>query len=162
MASLYELNQSFNNLARVLENTEDQDLKEVLENCLNELQMETNTKIENIIKFIKNLESDLLAYDNEIRRLQEKRNASKNKMERLKDYLKDFMVSSDKTKYKSGVFTASIRVSEAVKVDNVDTIPSEFKTTTINVNKTMLKMAIKEGKEIKGAKIVKNKSVNIK
>ena len=53
--NLYELNQYFNNLIEVLENTEDENIKELIKNSMDQLTLETNEKIENIIKYIKNL-----------------------------------------------------------------------------------------------------------
>ena len=51
--NLYELNQNFNNLIEVLENTEDENIKELIKNSMDQLTLETNEKIENIIKILK-------------------------------------------------------------------------------------------------------------
>ena len=55
--NLYELNQNFNNLIEVLENTEDENIKELIKKSMDQLTLETNEKIENIIKYIRNLEA---------------------------------------------------------------------------------------------------------
>ena len=47
--NLYELNQNFNNLIEVLENTEDENIKELIKKSMDQLTLETNEKIENII-----------------------------------------------------------------------------------------------------------------
>ena len=63
--NLYELNQNFNNLIEVLENTEDENIKELIKKSMDQLTLETNEKIENIIKYIKNLEAEAEALEKE-------------------------------------------------------------------------------------------------
>ena len=71
--NLYELNQSFNNLIEVLENTEDENIKELIKKSMDQLTLETNEKIENIIKYIKNLEAEAEALEKESKRLNDRK-----------------------------------------------------------------------------------------
>ena len=56
MANLYEITERYNNLLDLLDNEEI--TQDILNNALNEVQDEFNEKALNIVKFIKNLESD--------------------------------------------------------------------------------------------------------
>lgn len=110
---LYEIASSLEQLEFV-----DQETGEVNISMLNELKMTFNEKSENIIKFIKNLNADVIALKAEEKSLQERRKAKENKIEYLKEYLKMSMlqVGSDKLEFTSGV--ASFRSSKSIEVEN--------------------------------------------
>ena len=62
-----------------------------------------------------------------------------------------------------GVFKISIRKSESTEITDLSLIPKEFlKFKEPEPNKTEIKKAIKEGREIQGAVIIENESLVIK
>lgn len=77
MANLYEITERYNNLLELLDNEEI--TEDVLSSALNDVQDEFNEKALNIVKFIKNLESDVNGLDAEEKRLKAKKMAYKNK-----------------------------------------------------------------------------------
>ena len=163
--NLYELNQNFNNLVSVLENTEDENLKELIKNSMEQLALETNEKIENIIKYIKNLESEAEALEKESKRLNDRKVRTLKKVENLKNYLKDFTNTLDSKKYHTGIFNISIRKNAAaVVVENEFLIPSEYVKTEIirKVDKIALKERLKAGEVIEGVKLQQSESIIIK
>ena len=85
MANLYEITERYNNLLELLDNEET--TQDILNSALNEVQDEFNEKALNIVKFIKNLESDVNGLDAEEKRLKAKKMAYKNKIAGLKKYL---------------------------------------------------------------------------
>ena len=130
--NLYELSQNFNNLIEVLENTEDENIKELIKKSMDQLTIQTNEKIENIIKYIKNLEAEAEALEKEAKRLNDRKIKTLKKVDNLKGYLKDFTSSLESKKYHTGIFNISIRKNAAaVVVDNEFLVPDEFCKTEI-------------------------------
>ena len=163
--NLYELNQNFNNLIEVLENTEDENLKELIKNSMDQLALETNEKIENIIKYIKNLEATATALETEVKRLNDRKVKTLKKVDHLKNYLKDFTNTLDSKKYNTGIFNISIRKNAAsVVIDNEFLVPDEFCKTEVirKVDKTALKEKLKAGEVIEGVKLQQTESIIIK
>ena len=163
--NLYELNQNFNNLVLVLENTEDENLKELIKNSMEQLALETNEKIENIIKYIKNLEATATALETEVKRLNDRKVKTLKKVDHLKNYLKDFTNTLDSKKYNTGIFNISIRKNAAsVIVDNEFLVPDEFCKTEVirKVDKVALKEKLKAGEVIEGVKLQQTESIIIK
>ena len=163
--NLYELNQNFNNLIEVLENTEDENLKELIKNSMDQLALETNEKIENIIKYIKNLEATATALETEVKRLNDRKVKTLKKVDHLKNYLKDFTNTLDNKKYNTGIFNISIRKNAAsVVIDNEFLVPDEFCKTEVirKVDKAALKEKLKAGEVIEGVKLQQTESIIIK
>ena len=163
--NLYELNLAFNNLLEVLENTEDEITKDLVTNSLNEIKMQTTEKIENIIKYIKNLESETVAIETEVKRLQQRKKATENKINRLKEYLKDFTSTTENKKYNTGLFTLSVRKNApSVNVVDLKAIPNTFikKEVVETVDKAAIKKAIKDGQEVSGVELIQSESILIK
>ena len=163
--NLYELNQNFNNLIEVLENTEDENLKELIKNSMDQLALVTNVKIENIIKYIKNLEATATALETEVKRLNDRKVKTLKKVDHLKNYLKDFTNTLDNKKYNTGIFNISIRKNAAsVVIDNEFLVPDEFCKTEVirKVDKAALKEKLKVGEVIEGVKLQQTESIIIK
>ena len=163
--NLYELNQNFNNLVSVLENTEDENIKELIKNSMDQLTLETNEKIENIIKYIKNLEAEAEALEKESKRLNDRKIKTLKKVDNLKGYLKDFTSSLESKKYHTGIFNISIRKNAAaIIIENEFLVPSEFVKTEIirKVDKIALKEKLKAGEVIEGVKLQQTESIIIK
>ena len=163
--NLYELNQNFNNLIEVLENTEDENIKELIKKSMDQLTLETNEKIENIIKYIKNLEATATALETEVKRLNDRKVKTLKKVDHLKNYLKDFTNTLDSKKYNTGIFNISIRKNVAsVVIDNEFLVPDEFCKTEVirKVDKVALKEKLKAGEVIEGVKLQQTESIIIK
>ena len=163
--NLYELNQNFNNLIEVLENTEDENIKELIKKSMDQLTLETNEKIENIIKYIKNLEAEAEALEKESKRLNDRKIKTLKKVDNLKGYLKDFTSSLESKKYNTGIFNISIRKNAAaIIIENDFLVPDEFCKTEIirKVDKIALKERLKAGEVIEGVKLQQSESIIIK
>ena len=163
--NLYELNQNFNNLIEVLENTEDENIKELIKNSMDQLTLETNEKIENIIKYIKNLESEAEALEKESKRLNDRKIKTLKKVDNLKGYLKDFTSSLESKKYNTGIFNISIRKNAAaIIIENEFLVPQEYCKTEVirKVDKIALKEKLKAGEVIVGVKLQQSESIIIK
>lgn len=154
MASLYEIDQRI--LALVDEETgEITDFEQ-----LDKLQLERDDKIENIALWIKNLKSDEESYKAEKQAFEERQRQAKQKRESLERYLS---AALNGEKFKTAKVECSFRKSQRVEVDDVALLPDEFlKYKDPEADKTAIKEAIKEGKEIAGARIVTALNLQIK
>ena len=153
--SLYDINQEILNFMDREEFTEEEysDFKN--------LQADKETKLENIHKYILNLESDNVWPESEIERLQKIIKSNNSKVESLKRLVNDTL---DGEAWSYDLWWFSYRKSESLDVLNQDSVPEEFKTieTIIKVDKMAIKKAMKEWQEIPGVEIIYKKSLQIK
>lgn len=114
---------------------------------------------------IKQLENDISQIDSEIKRLSDLKKSRSKTVERLEETLKNAMVLFDVQKIESPLVTISLRNSESVEVLHLALLSNEYKKCSDPVwsaDKKAIKEAIKEGKTVEGAILVKNKSIQIK
>lgn len=157
--NLYEINES---LKQLLENEEVFE-REVFESALQELNLLKEDKIENVVKYIRNIEGDIAALKEEINRFAERKRTLENKQSSLKNYLKNFMEMENKKLFKVGNFEIRTRKTAAsVNILDEALIEDSFKKVTFTVDKTAIKEAIKEGIEVKGAELKTGSTVIIK
>lgn len=163
--NLYQLHEGYLNLVEVLENAgEDDNLRELVTNSLNEIEDSIKDKADNVVRFIRNLESEVNAIKEEEKRLVEMKKKREKQVENLKQYLFDFTKVADGQKIKGSIFTVSIKKNPAsVVVDDLEVIPEEYKRvkTIVEADKTLLKKALKDG-EVAGVHLEQKESLNIK
>lgn len=155
MASLYEIDQAI--LATI-----DEETGEILDAAmLDALQMERNSKIENVACWIKNLTADALAYKAEKEAFAEREKKAMKKAEELKAWIS---MALGGQKFSTWRCAVSFRKSEAVEIMDEALLPPELKTEkiTYSPNKTAIKDAIKAGQEIPGAQLVERLNASIK
>lgn len=155
MANLYEIDQG------ILECI-DLETGEVIDpDRLENLQMERNQKIENVVLWIKNLESDALAIKAEKEALAKRQVAALAKAEQLKEWLGKALEGQ---KFSTARCAVSFRKSTKLEVLDADCIPKEFMVETVSVkpDANTIKMLLKAGKEVSGCRLVENQNVQIK
>lgn len=157
MATLYELTGQFLDIYN-LELDEETKL-DTLDSI--DWQTDYENKVENYIKVIKNIESDVEARKNEIKRLTELNRADERKNERLKEVLKESMDLTGHDRVDTKLFKVSFRKSEAVEVDDL-LLPEAYKVATYKPDKKRLKEDLKNGLEILGAELVERKNLSIR
>jgi len=126
-------------------------------------------KAESYTKLILKLESDVEAASAEIKRIQDLKKTKENTVKRLKTTLRDALMifgrqdaKTGAMKYETPLFKLSIRTSNAVEVNDEAILPDEFWAIKREVSKTLISTAIKDGREVPGASMVENKSLQIK
>lgn len=154
---LYEITE----LQRAAEQEEDAEIKQDLQELIS---IELEKKSNNIIYAIKNLESNNIAIDAEIERLQALKKRNSSNIENIKSNVLWFMQQNNIDTIKSDLATYSLRKSESTDIENVELIPQEFITIkqTFTPDKTAIKKVIKEGREVPGAKVITNYNLQIK
>ena len=181
MANLYDIARE---LIDTIEYETDLETGEVLEGYdleakINEIQMTLSDKMDNIACYIKNLESDVESFKVEKQKLEARQKIAKNRAERLKKYLNNFIrlqftdsstgeVNMDKLgkfKFETPRCKLSYRKSVGVEITDLSKIPTEYikvkEITEDDVKKTELKELLKN-KETDFAKLVESKNLQIK
>lgn len=152
--NLYEIDQEIMNCV-------DMETGEIIDPArLNELQMDRDTKIENIACWIKNLYADAEAFKTEKQSFADRQKAAENKAESLKKYLTNYLAGQ---KFSTPKVAISFRKTSSVNVTDISQLPNEFlKFADPTPDKTAIKNAIKAGTTVTGAEIVEGQSISIK
>lgn len=162
MASIYELNKNYQEVAALLETAETEEELQAINDTLEMIDVSIEEKVENTAKYIKNVESDIEGIKAEINRL----TALKKQKERNTEWLKTNIEYALKTKgidkLEVGTFKCGYRKSESVEVDDLTAIPSDYTKTEVKADKTAIKKALKAGEEIAGVHIQTNMNFYIK
>ena len=155
--NLYEITA----LQQAAEQEEDTEIKQDLQEVI---AIELEKKSNNIVYVIKNLESNNAAIDAEIERLQALKKRNSSNIEKVKSNILWFMQQNNIDTIKTDLATFGKRKSKSTQIDNIELIPSEFVTVkqTFQPDKTAIKKAIEAGKEVAGASIIENVSLQIK
>lgn len=155
MANLYEIDQA------ILECL-DAETGEIIDpERLDNLFMERNQKIENVALWIKNLESDALAFKAEKDAFAYREKTATKKAENLKAWLARVLEGE---KFSTSKCAVSFRRSEKVEITDEYMIPGRFMvaTTTYKPDRAAIKEAIKHGDEIYGCRLVENLNTQIR
>ena len=157
MPTLYELTGQFLDIYN-LEMDEETKL-----DTLDSIDWETEyeTKVENYIKVMKNIDADVEARKNEIKRLTELNKADEKKKDHLKETLSASMALTGHERVDIPLFKVSFRKSQAVEVDET-VLPEAYKVATWKPDKKRLKEDLKNGLEIIGASLVERKNLSIR
>ena len=178
--NLFEISDSMMNLLEYHVNDETGEIVETEEEfneLYNSIQLDLQTKLDNTNCLQKMIDGELDVIDKEIKRLTAEKKAREKKKEWLKNRV-DYFVKRQFTDEQGNVDEESVhkyklelphskisyRKSDSVEVVDVEMLPEEYVKTKIekNPDKVAIKNAIKDGKEIKGAKIVTNYNIQIK
>lgn len=123
------------------------------------LQLDRDKKIENTACLVKNLRADAEALKAEAAKLTARQKSAENRAAWLQRYLEQIM-NGEKFKSTKAVITYS--TYKSVQVDDLDSIPDEFKRVKIEANKIDIRAAIRDGKDVPGASLISNTSMVIK
>ena len=147
--NLWEINDA---IRKAIEQGFDEETGEIFDaSDIEALQIQRDEKIENIALFIKNLKAEAEAIKAEKMNLAKRQQTAENRAEWLKQYLTKCL---DGEKFKTAKVAISYRKSQTVEfIDgfNVNQLPEQFqRKVEPEADKTALKDALKEGKEIYG------------
>ena len=133
---------------------------------LNELQMERETKIENVACWIKDLKAEAEAIKAEKQKLADRQRVAENKAESLRNWL---AYALDGQKFSTARCAVSFRKSEVVEVtpeglENLMRAGNDEFLTYVEPkpNKAALKQALKDGLSVDGVRLTQNTSTIIK
>lgn len=157
--SLYNITNDFIELFEKKENGELSE--EEFNEQGNTLAIDYKSKLTASIGYSRNLDLTSEAIKNEIDRLTTMKKAIDNKNAKFKEYVKQNMEELELQKIDTELGTLSIAKNPAsVEIYDESMIADEYKKekVTVTIDKTAIKNAIKEGKEVEGARLVEDKT----
>jgi GTP:adenosylcobinamide-phosphate guanylyltransferase len=160
--SLYELSSKF---AYHFELYQDDEDNEALLEALGTCGEEYSEKLENCVKYFKNLTSKADMFLEESKRLKAIADKYDRKAESLKNYINDCVNDSDGTsKWNRGIHSINYRKSQTVEIDNLLDIPDVYlrTKTIVEPDKIAIKEVLKQGGDITGARLETNFNIQIK
>lgn len=161
--NLYEINSAYKLAEDRLFATvsEDGELDVDALNAFQNIALEREAAIEACILSDKNDKALLTALDAEIKALQDRKKSLNNRIEWREGYLTSVL---DGNKFETARAKASFRKSERVTVIDATAIPEEFQKVKIESKPdlTLIKTAIKAGKEVSGASLDTFLNIQIK
>lgn len=153
--NLYELSGNYNQLLNC-------DIEAVAD-TLEALEDAFKDKAVNIAYVIKNLDADSKAIAEEIKRLQDRKQAFDNKQKYLKEYLYNSMQSTGMTSVKTPTITLGIKKNPpSLDVRSEEHIPDEYFKVERKLNRKDLLTYIKNGGVIEGCEIKQGTSLSIR
>lgn len=159
MSTLFEIDKA---IEAFFEENVDPETGELLNiEQLDELQLAREQKIENVGLYIKNLEAEATAVENQEKIFADRKKRIRKKIEGLKGFLG---YALDGKPFKTDRVVMSFRKSESVLVKDDYLVPDEYCNITVvrKPDKKVLKDALKKGKEIMGCELVEKNNVQIK
>jgi len=108
MSTLYEITGDYLRLLEMLENDDDIDLQ-IFKDTLEGIEGEFEIKADGYAKVLKELEANKKKFEAEIERMTARRDSLNNRSKMLKQHLYDSMKATGKTKFKTDLFSFSIR-----------------------------------------------------
>lgn len=127
---------------------------------LEALQIEREKKVEGIALAVKNYAAEAKAIKEEEEKLAKRRRSCENAVKRCKDYLS---YALDGEKFKTARVSVYYKNNESVTIDDLGSLTKEYiRIPEPFADKTAIKKALKEGKEVVGAHIEGSRSVIVR
>lgn len=159
--TLYEINEE---LKRAIEESVDTETGEILDYTrINELKIARDEKREAVALYIKNLQSDAKAIDEEIKALTVRKKAKANRADNLKQYLAQDLQDSGLNKFETSKVALTFRKSQILEVTSTENIPPEFfRQSEPVLDKIALKKELKAGFIYDGVALIDKQNIQIK
>ena len=159
--TLYQINERF---LKVLDMAESGEYEEAaIDNTLEAIEWELEEKAGNYAKAITAKKGEIDTIKKEIDRLTAMMKSKENLVQRLKNDLQAAMVSTDKRKFKTDLYSFRVQANPAsVEITDSSAIPQGYLTVPEPVisKKDILK-DLKAGKEVPGASLKQTESLRI-
>lgn len=160
VSKLYEISEQYSEL-QALADSDDENMKEAVATTLECIEGNFNEKAKALVTVVHNMDSDVESLDAEIKRLQARKQAIKNRQDSMREYLRDNMERTGIKKISCPLFTINCVAGREIAVINDDTaIPDEYMAvkTEIKPDKAAITKALKDGVEIPGVSLDRAKS----
>ena len=158
MSTLFEIDKAIEDFEFEI----DEETGEILNyDELDDLKMAREQKCENIALYYKNIKAEAEMVKAEAKAMAERRKRLENKAESLKKYLA-YALGGEK--FSTPKVAVSYRKSESVNIPDEMLIDDKWCNISVQrkPDKTLIKKALKEGKEVEGAELVTKQNLSIK
>ncbi len=164
---LYEIEERYEDFLNLIE--EEEIPEEVIKDTLEAIEGEFTEKIDNIACLVKNLEAQIVAIEVEVKKLSKRKKSKGDNIKRLKRYVYDNMNYLGKKRIETPRNVISVR-KNPMKIfledgfidwakENADDL---LKYNEPTVNKSAIKEAINDGREIRFAQLRQEERVDIR
>lgn len=163
MPKLYELANSYKQLLEIIEDAMDNDASEddieLLKETLESVNDSLEGKVENIVKFMKNIEGDIAAYKLEEKRLAQRRKYLENKYDWMKNYMGDMLRLAQIKEVNAGLFKVKFaKTAPSVEIVNENDVPEAYREKQPDkIKKKEILKDIKSGVSVPGVLYVDDK-----
>jgi hypothetical protein len=146
MTALHQITKEHREIALLVEREELtlDDVRDTFE----ALEGEMTAKAASLVAVVDNINADVKAVDDEIKRLQARKKTMTNKQKSLRDYLKMNMQATGITNIKCPLFSITLaKGRDVVVIDDAEIISEDFKEVveTTKIDKVGLLKALKQG-----------------
>lgn len=159
---LYDLSSNYIQLVDMLENAEN---IEAVKDTLDAVEEAFEQKVENIAKLIRSKETELLAVNDELKRLSDRKKRLDKEVEWLSSYVHHELERTGMYEVKSSLFNIRLRNNPpSVNVINETELPMDYiKVEEVRkVDKRAILEQLKNGVSIPGVELVRKRSLSIK
>lgn len=155
MPKLANIMEEIENMLSVPDEELTEEQQAIMAEYLDELAQQEADKIDGFVAFVRNALARANFQREEARRLNASAKAIENKIDRFKDYYRGVMQAHGVKKIQGKVYSASIRSTACVSVDNEALIPDEWWNvkTTREPAKAEILRALKRGEVIPGCSV---------
>ena len=164
--ALYKLNDEYFKVLSEIESDEEtgEILNEEKMHELLDLKQNINEKLENISIYIKNLNAEVEAIDNEQNNLDKRKKQKQKRADWLRNYLIEQMQRLGQKDFETAKTRLRVSTRPKTFIDDESLIPKEYfnEKTTYTVSLSRIKEAIENGETVAGARLIDNPSINIK
>ena len=162
MSSLFNIKNEYKMMIQEIINLDGEITPEMSDKLAINLE-ELQEKSASYCYVIRHEEKDIDLIDDEIKRLQDIKKRKNNAVALMKSKIQESMELYSMTKIESDFINISFRKSESIEIINEELIPDEYKVVQPSkVSKTLIKDAIKSGKDVPGASIDLKYNLQIK
>lgn len=161
MTNLYNLSTNHQQLLNMLD--EGYSIED-LQDTLDSIETDMNTKVDNTVGLIRSIEADTDAIDKEIKRLQALKKQKNNFIGRLKQHLQDALEVQQRDNYRTSTNyiykrnnQPSVNITNEALIDKAYRIPQPDK-----YDKKTMKEDILAGADVEGAELVNSTSLVVK
>ena len=128
------------------------------------LKEELKGKCSDLIKYIRNLELEIMVVKLEIERLEDLKKGKEKKIKSIKSYIKRILLDLDKKKVETELGNVSLRKTTSVEITDISKIPKEYLVVKEEVtpSKKLIGDSLKKNILIDGAVLKEDYSILIK
>lgn len=160
---LYEIADQYRNLIDNLCDDETGEVSETSLARLDEIKDTMENKAINLVRVWKEMEAHQAAIEKERKAMEARESHLKKQVKNLKEYLKTNMEKCGITKIECPQFKISLQKNPpAVKINDPELIPEEYKKIEVKNDVSMIKDALKMGIDVPGATLENGYGIRIK
>ncbi len=159
MANIYELTKSIKMLQELLETEED---TQIIKEALDGYEAQLEEKADNYARVIKNLEASMKGLKEESKRLSDRAKTIENNIKYLKSSLQNSMITLDKKKFKTDLFSFGIQKNPPSCNITGEVTQKYLIKQEPKIDKKAIIADLKAGKELGFAELTQGESLRIR